>query len=104
MSNKVSLERVKQIVAEEIQSLISEDVSTEHESIAQIVANASKFLKALQTFKKGANAKVTNAVTPDIIRLEKTLLNIIENGKQYVTSKKAQKVVYKASKQPDNLI
>ena len=77
----VSLERLKAIIAEEIDK-VNEQV--DHKTINSIVGVASKLLAAVEQFKEKAPPAAINATTPHLGELEKVLENMLSSPGSYV--------------------
>jgi len=93
---KVTLERLKQLIAEEIQA-INEQV--DHKTINSIVGVASKLLAAVEAFKEKAPPAAINACTPHLGELERVLENMLSTPASYVPKvKKEPKVVSLSAK------
>lgn len=99
MSNvvtKISSERLRQIIAEEL-SKVTESV--DHKSINSIVAVASKLLAAVEAFKDKAPPAAVNALTPHLGQVEKVLENMLSTPAAYVPKvKKEPKIVSLSAK------
>jgi hypothetical protein len=105
MENKITLDRIKSIISEEIQTLLKEDYS-QSDKIVKLTAEASKLLKALESFKRNVlDIKATNAASPHVDVLLKTMEKMVNNASSYIDDPKAEpkKVVFKASK-PDQSV
>lgn len=94
---QISLDRLREIVKEEL-AVMNEQV--DHAAIKDVVTHASKFLAALEAFKKNAGPAAINGVTPHLMALEKTLEDMVSTPSSYVTKPKAEpkKVSLKAVK------
>jgi len=93
---KVTLERLKEIIAEEVRT-VNEQV--DHKTINSIVGVASKLLAAVESFKEKAPPAAINACTPHLGELEKVLENMLSTPASYVPRvKKEPKVVSLSSK------
>lgn len=87
----VSVEKLRQIIAEEIEK-VNEQV--DHKTINSIVGVASKLLAAVEAFKEKAPPAAINATTPHLGELERVLENMLSNPAGYVPKiKKEPKVV-----------
>lgn len=102
MQGKISIDRLREIIAEELASVSDEVISeqVDHSSIRDIVNVASKLLAAVEAFKKKAPAPAINAVTPGLSELEKTLENMVATPGSYVpqVKKEPKRVSLKAVK------
>lgn len=90
MSDKppqISLDRLREIVKEEL-AVVNEQV--DHAAIKDVVTHASKFLAALEAFKKNAAPAAINGVTPHLASLEKILEDMVSTPSSYVTKPKAE--------------
>lgn len=96
---RITIDRLREIISEEIGASVNEAV--DHKGINSIVSVASKLLAAVEGFKEKAPPAAINAVTPHLSELEKTLENMINTPGSYVPQPKraAQKVTLKAVKQ-----
>ena len=79
---KISQERLRQIVNEEIKALQTEAV--DHEGAKTVVVAASKLLKAAEAFKKDANVAMTNSTTPELDSVVAALERMINNPGSFV--------------------
>lgn len=86
MTTKLTLPRLKKIIAEEMARAISEEV--DHASIRDVVNVASKLLAAVEAFEKGANGSMKSAVTPHLDKIEVTLEDMVSTPGSYVDKKK----------------
>lgn len=87
-SSKISIDRLRKIIAEEYETALNEQV--DHSSIRDIVNVASKLLAAVEAFKEKAPAPAINAVTPGLSELEKTLENMVASPGSYVPQVKKE--------------
>ena len=96
-SPTVSLDRLKQIIAEEIDK-VNEQV--DHKTINSIVGVASKLLAAVEAFKEKAPPAAINATTPHLGELERVLENMLSTPASYVprVKKEPKKVSLSAKK------
>jgi hypothetical protein len=62
----------------------------DHAAIKDIVTGASKLLAAVEAFKKSAGPAATNAVTPHLGALEKTLEDMVGTPGSYVSKPKVE--------------
>jgi len=94
---KVSLQRLKQLIAEETQKI---DEQVDHKSINGIVGVASKLLAAVEAFKEKAPPAAINATTPHLGELERVLENMLSSPGSYVPriKKEPKKVSLSAKK------
>lgn len=88
MSKKITLPRLRSLIAEELKSNIQEGV--DHASIREVVNGASKLLAAVETFKEVANGPMTNALTPHLDAMAKALEDMVSSPGSYVEKKKAE--------------
>lgn len=93
---KITLERVRQIISEEVSAATIKE-AVDHKGITDVVNVASKLLAAIEDFKEKAPHAAINAVTPHISELEKVLENMVSSPGSYVPvqKKKAQHVSLK---------
>lgn len=82
--NKISRQRLRQIILEEITEAV------DHKGINSVIGVASKLLSAIEAFKEKAPASAINAVTPHLGHLEKILENMTENPGSYVPRPKQE--------------
>jgi hypothetical protein len=78
---KISEERIRQIISEEI-SALGENV--DHNAIVDVVTPASKFLKAAVEFKEKMNGSLENVCSPALDSLIKKLQGVLETPGAYV--------------------
>lgn len=78
---KISVERVRQIVAEEVRR-VHEDV--DHAGISNVVKLAGKVLDAIKKFDDAATGRMKSAVTPHLDQLHKTLEDMVSTPGSYV--------------------
>lgn len=95
------------ITKQVIQRLINEELklleSVDHQGVKQVVSLASSLLKAIETFKsKSPTPAMTNAVTPYLDTLAKTLEQMISNPGSYVTQVKKEPKTVKLRKANDD--
>lgn len=83
---RISKERLRQLVAEELRMLHNEQV--DHEGVKTVVTSSSKLLKAAEAFKKDATAAMTNALTPALDQLISVLEDMVSNPSSYVDKPK----------------
>jgi hypothetical protein len=88
MSNKITLPRLRKIIAEELSSSVNEAV--DHASIREVVNGASKLLAAVEVFQKSANGPMINALTPHLAQMEKILEDMVSTPGSYVEKKKVE--------------
>lgn len=95
---KISLPRLREIVAEEVTAKMQEQV--DHAGIRDVVNGASKLLAAVEAFKGSATGAMISALTPHLGEIDKVLENMVSNPASYVEKKKAepQKVSLRAVK------
>lgn len=97
MNKVTTLDKVREIVAEEIQRLITEKSSLDHTGIRNVVTLASKLLEALDKFDEEATPAMKNAMTPHLDQLQKTLSDMISTPGSYVPAAPKPKVQKKVS-------
>ena len=103
MENKITLDRIKSIISEEIKSVIKEgeEESVQTDKIVKLSSEAGKLLKALQSFKKNVqDMKAIDATSPHIDVLLKVAVKLVKNASMYVDNPKSEpkRIVFKASK------
>lgn len=81
MTQKISLDRVREIIKEEIDDM---NEAVDHNGIRDIVTVASKLLAAVEGFKEKASSHAINAVTPALSQLEQTLEDMVSTPGSYV--------------------
>lgn len=94
---KISLQRLKQLIGEEMQRVTE---AVDHKSISDIVGVASKLLAAVEGFKEKAPPAAVNATTPHLAELERVLENMLSSPGSYVpkVKKEPKKVSLSAKK------
>jgi len=97
---KISRQRVKSIIHDEIKSALAVNETIDHKSINSVVGIASKLIAAVDAFKEKAPAAAMNAVTPHLSELQRVLEDMISTPGSYVPrpKKEPQKVTLKAVK------
>lgn len=85
---KISLTRVREIVAEEVTAKIQEQV--DHAGIRDVVNGASKLLAAVEAFKESASGAMISALTPQLAEIDHVLENMVSNPASYVEKKKIE--------------
>lgn len=95
---KINIDRVREIVAEEVTAMLQEQV--DHAGIRDVVNGASKLLAAVESFKGSATGAMVSALTPHLDEIYKILENMVSNPGSYVEKKKVepQKVSLRAVK------
>jgi hypothetical protein len=95
---KINIDRVREIVAEEVTAMLQEQV--DHAGIRDVVNGASKLLAAVESFKGSATGAMVSALTPHLDEIDKILENMVSNPGSYVEKKKVepQKVSLRAVK------
>lgn len=98
ISYKISEDRLKEIIAEELQrktklaggseSKLTEDI--DHEGAATVSKASSKLLKALASFKEDANGGMQSATTPHLDALVSTLEAMVQNPANYTDKVKVE--------------
>lgn len=81
---KISVKRLREIIAEEARASASINEFVDHKGISDIVAVASKLMAALEAFKEKAPPAAINAVTPHILSIETALENMVSSPGSYV--------------------
>ena len=76
----VTEKRLREIVVEE---LIAVKEGVDHGGIRDVVNSASKLLKAVEAFKEKASPTVQQAVSKNLVALEKALENMVSNPGSY---------------------
>ena len=106
MKNKITLNRLKTIISEEISMLVNED-SSKSDKVAKLVMNASKLLKALETFRDNVkDIKAVDAVSPHLESLIGVMDQMVDHASTYVDDPKVQpkRLVFKLSKEKDDVL
>ena len=93
---KITIQTLKKIISEEIKNIITEGDS--EDKAAVLMSNASKLLKAIETFKVVATEKCKVDMGTCVDDMEKVLKRIINSPMQYVDVPKS--VVKKVSLKP----
>jgi len=97
ISYKISEDRLKEIIAEELQrklqlaenpDSLTEDI--DHEGAATVSKASSKLLKALASFKEDANGGMQSATTPHLDALVSTLEAMVQNPANYTDKVKVE--------------
>lgn len=109
MENKITLDRIKSIISEEISSALREgdDESVQTDKIVKLSSEAGKLLKALQSFKKNVqDMKAVDATSPHIDILLKAAVKLVKNAAMYVDNPKSEpkRIVFKASKPEQDVV
>lgn len=78
---KISVERVRKIVAEELARLTEE---VDHAGISNVVKLAGKLLDGIKKFDEGASGKMKSSVVPHLDQLRKTLEDMVSSPGSYV--------------------
>lgn len=81
VSVNIAKDRLRKIVAEELRAL-SENV--DHEQVADVVSTASKMLKALEQYKKDANAAMLNSTQSLVDEFKTGLERMVSQPSSYV--------------------
>ena len=99
MRNKLTSSQLKMIIAEEINSVLSESIDADFDAEGAVFTTANNFLKAIATFKKKSNP---NMIPPEVEKcfkiLDKHLNNMRSAPSEYVldtTIAKTKKVTLK---------
>ena len=103
MKNKITLNRLKTIISEEISMLVNED-SSKSDKVAKLVLNASKLMKALEGFRDNvSDMKAIDAVSPHLDSLLRIMDQMVDHASTYVDDPKVEpkKRVFKLSKEKD---
>ena len=89
---KIELSRLKKIIREEM-ALLHE--GEDHDAAAKNMTNATKLLKAIESFKADASSVVKGELGAHLDEIEKTLNRIVQSPMKYVdvTKPPTQKVV-----------
>ncbi len=88
----ISKKRLQLIINEEIANLKNEAV--DHEGVKVVVTEASKLLKAANSFKEKANVVMANSVSPELDTLISRLESMIEAPASFINRPKlAPKVI-----------
>lgn len=96
---KITIETLRKIISEEIQ-LVREGAN--EDAAAGLASNASKLLKAIESFKEAATAKAKADMGNHIEETEKLLKRMISSPMQYVDMPKpvVKKVAVKTPEEP----
>lgn len=97
----ITRDRLKQIVVEEYQKLLSE-ATIDHASIKDIVAAASKLLTAVEHFRAKASPTMMSSVGVSLDKVEKVLEDMVATPGSYVVvpKKVRQRVSLKPAAEP----
>lgn len=97
---KITITELRKIIAEEIQSLRE---GANEDQAASMASNASKLLKAIESFKEVATAKAKADMGDHVEEAEKLLKRIVASPMQYIDAPKpvAQKVTLKPGEKPE---
>lgn len=100
MTTPIKLQRLREIINEEVTRSTALVEFVDHKGISDVVAIASKLLDAMEAFKEKAPPAAVNAVTPHLSEMEKVLENMVSSPGSYVTApvKEPQHVSFKAVK------
>jgi hypothetical protein len=109
MTHKITFERLKSIITEEIQSALNEDKdkipskkkSSGHEMYrksGEMSITISDFLDSITAFEDKIGINVTNALTPHLQKVKETLTMIAEEPGKYLDKAPREPLVFKMSK------
>lgn len=101
----ITRNRLKQIVVEEYDKLVSE-ATIDHASIKDIVAAASKLLTAVEKFRSMASPTMMSSVGTSLDKVEKTLEDMVATPGSYVVvpKKVRQRVSLKPAAEPSPVV
>lgn len=94
----ISKERLRKIVAEEIDRLRE---TVDHEGAKIVVTESSKLLKALNQFKENATGQMIGSTVPHVDTLIATLEQMISSPASYVDKQKPEVKTVKLRKVDD---
>jgi len=109
MTHKITFERLKSIITEEIQSALNEDKdkspvkkkASDHEMYrksGEMSITISEFLDSVATFEDKIGISVTNALTPHLQKIKEVLIMIAKEPSQYLDKVPREPLVFKMSK------
>lgn len=95
----ITEDKLRKMIAEELKNMHEQ---VDHEGVRKVVNNASKLLKALESFKGDATGAMSNALTPHLDAMHKALEDMISTPGSYVDKPKAmaKTVKLRAVKEP----
>jgi hypothetical protein len=109
MTHKITFDRLKSIITEEIQSALNEDKdkspvkkkASDHEMYrksGEMSITISEFLDSVATFEDKIGINVTNALTPHLQKVKEVLIMIAKDPSKYLDKAPREPLVFKMSK------
>lgn len=91
----IKLDKVRQIIREELAAKSNLDEGVDHKSIKSVVAAASNLLKAIESFEKSnLSPEMVNSVGSGLQTLKASLEDMVQTPGSYVPKPEPKKVVF----------